>query len=109
MLHGQWNSLRSFQNKAISAGESIWQIPERNHAWEVKRSDRGHNAYWLPNHALVNAMRDVFQIVALHEHGNAASYFHIFDGTPQFSLGFGQGLSIFFDQRPGNVVDVVFQ
>ncbi len=45
----------------------------------------------------------------MHHHGNAASYFDVFDRAAHFGFGFGEGLAVFLRDDAGDVVDVVFE
>ena len=48
----------------------------------------------LPHHDFVDPGGDVFERIPLHEHGDSASHFHVFNPAPQFAFGFGEGLAI---------------
>ncbi len=58
---------------------------------------------------LIDARRDVFEVVSLHEHRDAAGDLDIFDGAAHFAFGLGEGLAVFHDDSAGELVDVVFE
>jgi len=57
----------------------------------------------------IHAGSDIFKVVALHHHGNAASDFDVFDGAAQFGAGFGEGLAIFEGDDAGEIVEIIFE
>src|SRR6202044_3448972 len=87
----------------------VGQVPERNHAGEVERDDCRGDAEGLADHHLVDAAGDVFEVVALHHHGDATSYLNVFNRPAHLSFGFGEGLAIFLRDDAGDVVDVIFE
>ena len=109
VAHRERDALTRFQNKCVSCGDGVGQIPEGNHARKIKRHDRGGNADGLANHHLVDAASDVFEVVALHHHRDAAGHFHIFDGATHLSFGFGEGLAILRGDDASDVVDVLLE
>ena len=108
-LHRERHFFRRLEQEAVAAGDGVGQVPEGNHRREVERRDGGDDADGLANHAFVDAFGDVFEVVALHEHGNAAGDFDIFDGAAHLALGFGEGLAVLHDDGAGKFVDVVFE
>ena len=96
--HGERHALRWLQDKSISGGDGVGQKPERNHPGEIKRNDRGDHAQRLPDHHFVDAAGHVFEVVALHHHGNAAGNFDVFDGAAQLGFGFGKRLAVFLSE-----------
>ena len=87
--HGQRHPLRWLQHQRIPAGDCIRQKPERNHPGKIEWRNRGNNSERLTDHSFVNSARDIFEVVALHHHGNAAGYFHVFDSATQLGLRLG--------------------
>ena len=65
-LHGERNFLRGLQDERIATSDRIRQKPKRDHRGKVKRGDGGDHAEWLPDHDLVDAAGDVFEIETLH-------------------------------------------
>ena len=109
VAHGERHALARLENECVSGGDGVGQIPERNHAGKIERHDRGGDAERLADHHLVDAAGDVFQVVALHHHRNAAGDFHVFDGAAHLGFGFGEGLAVFRGDDAGDVVDVLFE
>ncbi len=103
--HGERHALRRLQHESISGGDGVGQKPERNHPRKIKRNDRGDHAQRLPDHHFVDAAGHVFQVVALHHHGNAAGDFDVFDGAAQLGFGFGKSLAVFVSEDAGEIVD----
>jgi len=63
---------------------------------------------WRINH-LIDAARHIFEVVALHHHGNATGDFDVFDCASHLGFGFGEGLAVFLRDDAGNVVEVIFE
>ena len=76
---------------------------------KIKRRDRGHHAERLADHHLVDAARDVFEVVALHHRGNSAGHFHIFDGPAQFRLALGKRFAVFLRDDAAQLVQMIFE
>src|SRR5580693_5295637 len=107
--HGERHALRRLENKRVAGGDGVRQIPERDHARKIEWHDGGGDAEGLANHHLVDAAGDVFEVVALHHHRNAAGHFDILDGATHFGLGLGEGLAVFLRDDAGDVADVIFE
>ena len=109
VAHGEGDAFGRLEDEGVAGGYSVWQIPERNHTRKVKGNDSGSHAEGLADHHLVDAAGYVFQVVALHHHRNAASYFDVLDCAAHLGFGFGEGFAIFLRDDAGDVVDVVFE
>src|ERR1700733_14487378 len=107
--HGEWNALGRFEDESVASCDRVRQIPEGDHAGKIEGDDGGGDAEGLANHHLVDAASDVFQVVALHNHMNAAGHFDILDGAAHFGLGLGEGLAVFLRDDAGDVADVIFE
>jgi len=94
---------------SVPARDRVGQEPQRNHGREVEGRDGGHHAQRLPDHDLVYAAGNIFQVVPLHERRNAAGHFHILDAPAELGLGFRQGFSVFERGYPGDFVEMSFQ
>ena len=57
----------------------------------------------------VDTLGDIFQAIAGHESGHAGRVFAILDHAPHFTAGFVDGLALFPYQRPGDVLEVLFE
>src|SRR5271155_561073 len=108
-MHGKRDAFTGLQYQSVSASDGIGQKPERNHRGEIERSDGRDYAERLGNLHFVPTGAHVFEDVALHHHGNAASYFDVFDAAAQFGFGFGEGFTVFAGGDGGDFVDVFFQ
>ena len=98
-----------FEDERVAGGDGIGQIPERDHAGKVERDDRRGDAERLADHHLVDAAGNVFEVVALHHHRNAAGDFDVLDGAAHLGFGFGEGLAVFLGDDARDVVDVIFE
>src|SRR5262249_797823 len=108
-VHGERNALGGLEDEGVSTGDGVGQKPERNHRREVEGDDGGDHAERLADERFVDARRDVFKVVALHHHGDAAGDFNVFDAAAQLSFGFGKGLAIFHGDKPRQLVEVLFE
>jgi hypothetical protein len=108
-LHGERNAFALFQNKSVAGGDGVGQKPEGDHAGKIEGSDGGDDSHGLANHHFIDAPCDVFQVVALHHHRNAASDFDVFDGAAKFGFGFGQSLAVFDGDQAAQLIDVFFE
>ncbi len=106
---GEGHAVAGFQDDGVSGGDGVGQEPQRNHQREIEGRDDGADAEGLPHHDLVDAGRDVFEGVALHQHGNAAGDFDIFNAAAQFAFGFGKSLAVFGGDDGGEFVEVGFE
>ncbi len=95
--------------KRVAAGNGVGQKPERNHAGEIEWSDGRHYSQRLPDHHFVDAASHVFEVVALHHHGNAAGDFDVFDGASPLGFGLGESLAVFLGDDAAEFVDVFFE
>jgi len=109
VAHGERHALTRLQDECIAGRDSVRQIPERDHAGEVEGHDGGGDAKRLADHHFVDAAGNVFEVVALHHHGNAAGDFHVLNRTAHFGFGFSEGLAVFLGDDAGNVIDVIFE
>jgi hypothetical protein len=89
VAHGERHTLGRLEDESVAGSDGVGQIPERDHAGEVERDDGGGDAERLANHHLVDAAGNIFEVVALHHHGNAAGHFDILDGAAHLGFGFG--------------------
>src|SRR4029077_16139592 len=105
VAHSERDAFTRFEDESVAGGDGVGQVPEGDHAGKIEGHDGGGDAERLADHHFVYAAGDVFEIVALHHHGNAAGDFHVFDGAAHFGLGFGKGLAIFLGDDAGNVVE----
>jgi len=108
-LHRKRHSLRWFRDKSVSACDRIREKPQRHHDREIERSDRSNNAKRLPNHHLVYSTRNILEVVALHEHGDAASDLNVLDGSAQLCLCLNKRLSILNCDGFGDLIKVGFK
>ena len=95
VAHGERNALAGLQDECVAGGDGVGQIPERDHAGKIEGHDRGDDAERLADHHLVDAAGNVFEVVALHHHRNAAGDFDVLDGAAHLGFGFGEGLAVF--------------
>ena len=100
---------RGLEDEGVAGGDGVGQEPEGDHAGKVEGHDGGGDAEGLANHHFVDAAGHVFEVVALHHHGNATGDFDIFDGAAHFGFGFGEGLAVFLGDDAGDVVEVIFE
>ena len=107
--HRQRDALRRLQDEGIPRRNRIGQKPERNHARKVERHDRSRHTQRLADHHLVDAARDIFQVVALHHHRNAAGHLHILDRAPHLRLRLGEGLAILLRNEAADVIEVILE
>ena len=103
------NALGRLEDEGVAGGNRVGQIPERNHARKIEGCNGGDDAERLTDHHLVDAAGDVFEVVALHHHRNAAGDFDILDAAPHFGLRFSEGLAVFLRDDAGDVVDMIFE
>src|ERR1700719_4221217 len=109
VAHGERDALGRLQDERVSRGDGVRQVPERDHAGKVEGNNGSGDAEGLANHHLVDAACDVFEVVALHHHGNAAGDLHVFNCPAHLSFGFSEGLAVFLRDDAGDVVDVIFE
>ena len=108
-LHGERDLFRRLQQKTVAAGDGVGQVPEGNHRRKIEGRDGRDDADGLSDHRLVDSRRDVFQVVTLHEHGNAAGDLDVLDCAADFALGFRERLAVLHHDRAGEFVDVIFE
>ena len=108
-LHGQRHPFGGLEHQRVPGGDGVGQKPEGNHAGKIRRCDNSHNPERLANHHLVDAASHVFEVVALHHHGNAAGDFDILDGPSKLGPGFGERFSVLARDGPAEVVNVLFE
>ena len=92
--HGERDALGRLEDEGVAAGNGVGQKPERDHRGEIEGNDGGDDAERLADHHFVDAGSDVFEVVALHHHGDAAGDFDVFDGAAEFGFGFAEGFAI---------------
>src|SRR6202030_421850 len=109
VAHGERDALGRLQDERVSRGDGVRQVPERDHAGKVEGNNGGGDAEGLADHHLVDAAGDVFEVVALHHHGNAAGDLNVFNGTAHFGFGFGKRLAVFLGDDASDVVEVIFE
>jgi len=109
VAHGKRDALGWLEDKCVASRDGVGQIPERNHAGKVEGHDGGGDADGLADHHLIDAARHIFEVVALHHHGNATGDFDVFDCASHLGFGFGEGLAVFLRDDAGNVVEVIFE
>ena len=107
--HGERHALRGLEDERVAAGDGVGQKPERNHAREIERRDGRDHAQRLADHHFVDAAGNVFEVVALHHHGNAAGDFDVLDGAAQLGFGLGESLAVFLRDDAAEFVDVLFE
>src|SRR2546426_2131340 len=108
-MHGKGNALGWFQDEGISARDGVWEKPVRDHRGEIEGYDGGDNSEGLADLHFVHAGRHVFEVVALHHHGNAASDFDVFDGAAKLGAGFRKGLAVFESDDSCEFVEILFE
>src|SRR5215475_12433721 len=54
-LHRHRAALRWFDDVSVSTCYRIWQIPERNHGWEIEWRNRSAYSHRLAYHELIDA------------------------------------------------------
>ena len=86
---GEGNAVAGLQHHGVSGGDGVGQKPQRNHQRKIEGRNDGANAERLAHHDFVDAGRHIFERVALHEHGNAAGDFDVFNAAAQFAFRFG--------------------
>src|SRR3989441_12655315 len=94
-MHREGNALRWLQDESISARDGIREEPVGDHRGEVEGHDGGNDSERLADLHFIHARSYIFEVVALHHHGDTASDFDVFDGAAKFGAGFGEGLAIF--------------
>src|ERR1700676_132847 len=109
VTHGERDALGGLEDERVAGGDGVGQIPERDHAGEIKRDDGGGDSDGLADHHLVDAAGDVFEVIALHHHGNAAGDLDVLNRPAHLGFRFGEGLAIFLRDDAGDVVDVIFE
>src|SRR5579864_1851434 len=107
--HRQRNAFGGFQNESVSAGDRVRQKPKRNHAGKIERSDGGNDSERLPDHGFVDAARDIFKVVPLHHHGNAAGDFDVFNSAAKLGFGFSKGFAVFLRDDSRQLVNVILE
>src|SRR5271154_3578283 len=107
--HAERDALGRLQYKRVSAGDSVRQEPVGNHRGKIEWNDGGDDAERLANLHFVDAWSDVFQVVALHHHGNAAGDLDIFDASAQFCFRFAKGLAVFKSDQAREFVEMLFK
>ena len=108
-LHGEGNALAGLEDHGVAGGDSVRKKPEGNHGREIESGDGGDDAERLANHDFVNAAGDVFEVITLHHHGNAAGDFDVFDSAAEFGFGFGESFAVFDGYKSAEFVDMLFK
>ena len=103
------NSIAWLQHHGVASSNCIGQKPQWNHQRKIEWGNHGANTERLSHHDLVDAGRDIFERVALHQHGNAARDLHIFNAASQFCLRLGQRLAVFDRDQAGELIDMLFK
>ena len=109
VAHRERHALGGLEDEGVAARDRVRQKPERDHPGKVEGHDRGDDAERLANHHFVDAARDVFEVVALHHHGNAAGDFDVLDGAAHLGFGFAEGLAVFLGDDAADLVEVIFE
>ena len=109
VAHSERDALAGLEDERVAGGDGVGQIPERDHAGKIEGHDGGGDAERLADHHLVDAAGDVFEVVALHHHRNAAGDFDVFDRAAHLGFGFGESLAVFLSDDASDVVDVIFE
>src|SRR4029077_7456235 len=107
VAHGERDALRRLEDERVARGDGVRQIPEGDHAGEVEGHDGSGDSEGLADHHFVDAAGNIFEVVALHHHGNAAGDLNVLDGAAHFGFGFGEGLAVFLGDDASDVVDVI--
>ena len=107
--HRQRHALGRLQNERISASDGVRQKPIRDHRRKIEWRDSRYDAERLANLHFVDARRDVFQVVALHHHGDAAGDFDIFDRPAHLRLGLGESFSVFGSDDARQFFQIFFE
>ncbi len=105
-LHGEWDAFARFDDEGVAASDGVGEEPERDHAGEVEGGDCGDDTEGLADHDFVDAGGDIFEVVALHESGDAAGDFDVFDTSGEFGGGFGEGFAVFLHEDAGDGIGV---
>src|SRR5207248_2314774 len=85
--HRKRNALRRLQDEGVAAGDGIGQEPVDDHRGKIEGRDGGDDSQRLANLHFVDAGGDVFEVVALHHHGDTAGNFNILNAAPHLRLG----------------------
>ncbi len=109
VVHGERDTLGRLDDERISGSDGVRQIPERDHAGKVEGHDGGDDAERLADHHLVDAAGNIFEVVALHHHGDAAGYFDVLDGAAHLGFGFGERLAVFLGEDAADVIEMIFE
>ena len=107
--HAERHALGRLQHESVAASDGVGQEPVRNHRRKIKGNDGRDDSERLADLHFIDARRDVFQVVALHHHGNAAGDFDIFDAAAQFRFRFAEGLAVFKSDEAREFVDMLFK
>ena len=77
----EWHAIAGLQHNCVAGGDGVGKEPQRDHQREIERRDDRGDPQGLANHDFVDAGRDVFQRVALHEHRNSAGDLDVFNAA----------------------------
>ncbi len=84
-LHGERVLLGRLADERVPARDGKRQEPHRHHEGEVERRDRGEDADRLADHVRVDPARDVLQVRALHQRGDAGGDLDALDPAPDLA------------------------
>src|SRR6202049_501843 len=109
VVHGERDALGRLDDERVSGSDGVRQIPERDHAGKVEGHNGGDDAERLADHHLVDAAGNIFEVVALHHHRDAAGYFDVLDGAAHLSFGFGERLAVFLGEDAADFIEMIFE
>ena len=84
-LHGERVLLRRLADERVPARDGERQEPHWHHEREVERRDRGEDADRLADHVGVDPARDVLEVRALHQRGDAGGDLDALDAAPNLA------------------------
>ena len=106
---GERNAIARLEHHGIAGSDGVGKEPERDHERKIEGRDDGADAERLAHHDFVDAGRNIFERVALHEHGDAAGDFDVFNAAAEFAFRFGEGLSVFGGDDCRQLIEVRFK
>ena len=107
--HRKRDALGRLEDERVAASDRVRQKPINDHRREIEGRDGRDHTQRLADLDFVHARRYVFQYMALHHHGDAASHFDVLDAAAHLRFGFNEGLSIFGRDNAREFVDIFFE
>lgn len=101
--------LARLENETVSGRDRVGEEPQRDHAGEVKRRNRGERAEWLPDCTLVDFGRGVQQRAALHHRRNATGDFDVLDAATEFTARFCSRFPVILHEDLCEFVEVLLE